>query len=94
MSNQSHSESSTAEDSVTPLLNETMLRSEVLFWQELIESSSDDLPPESVERMEQALELARSRLSTLFDRYQSAGDVRDLDRSNVFYLQRPATVRK
>ena len=94
MSYQSHSESSSAEDSVTPLLNETMLRSEVLFWQELIESSSDALPPESVERMEQALELARSRLSTLFDRYQSAGDVGDLDDSNVIYLHRPASARK
>jgi hypothetical protein len=83
-------EPSPVEDSGTPHLNEAMLRSEVLFWQELIESGGDALPPESVERMEQALELARSRLSALFDEYRRSGNAGGSDQSNVFYLHRPA----
>jgi hypothetical protein len=90
MLNKSRPDYSTAEVSGTHPLNETMLRSEVLFWQELIESSSDALPPESVERMEQALELARSRLSALFEEYRRHEIAGSHDQSNVHYLRRPA----
>jgi len=49
-----------------PRLNETVLRSEIAFWQEMIGSTADGLPPEAFERMHQALALAEKRLSLLY----------------------------
>ena len=46
-----------------PDLSETVLRSEIAFWQEMIESHCDALPPEAVERMHHALSLAKWRLT-------------------------------
>ena len=63
-----------------PNINETVLRSEIAFWQEMIGSSSNALPPEAVERMHQALALAEKRLSCLYEMRVSAHT------SNVFHL--------
>ena len=53
-------------------LNETALRSEIGFWREMIESRSDALPLDAVERMHFALALAEQRLAELF-RGQAGG---------------------
>ena len=45
---------------------EWLLRSEVAFWRGLVESCSATVPPESFERMQQALALAESRLVQLY----------------------------
>ena len=50
-----------------PRLNETVLRSEIAFWQEMIDSAGDELPPEAFERMCQAQALAEKRLSLLYE---------------------------
>jgi hypothetical protein len=47
---------------------ETLLRSEVAFWRELLASCDGGQPPESVERMRQALALAEYRLLSLYRR--------------------------
>ena len=44
-------------------IGEALLRSEVGFWRELIESSQATEPPESIERMRYALALAESKLN-------------------------------
>jgi hypothetical protein len=47
-------------------LNESLLRSEIRFWHELIESLGEvPRPRESTERMHQALALAEYRLAEL-----------------------------
>ena len=46
--------------------SETLLRAEIGFWRELLNDCDDALPPESVERMRQALALAEHRLMLLF----------------------------
>ena len=53
------------EDSpLTQALNESLLRSEIRFWRELIESlATESQPRESAERMHQALALAEYRLA-------------------------------
>ena len=65
-----------------PHVNETVLRSEIAFWQEMIGTSSDALPPEAVERMHHALALAEKRLSCL---YEIHGGTRS---ANVIHLDR------
>jgi len=45
---------------------EFLLRSEVSFWRDLVADCGDAVPPESVERMQQALALAESRLLQLY----------------------------
>lgn len=66
--------------------NEALLRSEIGFWRELIDSCGDTQPEDSVERMHQALKLAEGRLMRLFEIYQQASG-NDPDRpSNVYYL--------
>ena len=54
--------------------SEFELRSEVAFWRELIRDSGEALPADSVERMQQALALAESRLRQLYA--ECAGEVR------------------
>ena len=61
-------------------INETVLRSEIAFWQEMIGSRRDALPPEAVERMHHALALAERRLSGLYACYPNA------DAPNVYQL--------
>jgi hypothetical protein len=46
--------------------SEFVLRSEVAFWRELIRDSGEAVPPASLERMQQALALAESRLRQLY----------------------------
>jgi len=47
--------------------NDAALRVEILFWQELIESSGPAQPRESVERMLQALALAELKLRKIHE---------------------------
>ena len=61
-------------------LSETVLRSEIAFWQEMIGSRCDAMPPEAVERMQHALALAKKRLSGLLECYPNA------DAPNVYQL--------
>ena len=53
-------------------INETLLRAEICFWNDLIADCDPAHPLESLERMQQALALAESRLVTLFEDYQHA----------------------
>jgi hypothetical protein len=53
-------------------INEATIRSEVLFWRELIAGCGPEQPPESIERMRQALALAESRLGQLLAAGQQA----------------------
>jgi hypothetical protein len=45
---------------------EFLLRTEVAFWRDLLESCGADVPPESIERMRQAAALAELRLLQLY----------------------------
>lgn len=45
---------------------ETLLRSEIMFWRELLASCDGDQPPQAVDRMRQALALAEYRLLRLY----------------------------
>ncbi len=63
-----------------PRINETVLRSEIAFWQEMIGSATSELPDEAVERMRHALALAERKLSHFYVTQTGAG------RQNVFHL--------
>ncbi len=58
--------------------SEALLRTEIGFWREMIDSCRDTEPPDCIERMQQALALAEMRL----------GDVSGSLPSNVFPLDR------
>jgi hypothetical protein len=49
--------------------HETVLRSEISFWKEMIGSRSEALPPEAVERMHFALALAEKRLAQIHEEH-------------------------
>ncbi len=51
-------------------LNEALLRSEISFWKELIDTCDSSQPPDSLERMQHALALAELHLSTLSSHFQ------------------------
>ena len=76
--------SAAAGESCEPV-NEALLRTEIGFWRELIDSCDGTQAPESIERMHQALALAEHKLCILFaaHRAKTGGD------ANVFYLERP-----
>ena len=44
-------------------ISEALLRSEIGFWREMIDSCQDTDPPDSIERMRFALALAESKLA-------------------------------
>jgi hypothetical protein len=44
-------------------ISEALLRSEIGFWREMIESCQETDPPDSIERMRYALALAESKLA-------------------------------
>lgn len=56
--------------SASKTASEALLRSEIAFWQEMIQSCDAGHPAESLERMNQALGLAEYRLLQL---YRAAG---------------------
>lgn len=60
------------EHPVTQAGKESLLRSEIRFWRELIESlGPDSQPREAIERMHQALALAEYRLAKLGQKSES-----------------------
>ncbi len=66
-------------------INEALLRSEICFWQDMIAGCDPTHPLESLERMQQALTLAKSRLLTLLIDYphEYASDILKNRPSNV-----------
>jgi hypothetical protein len=73
--------------------NEALLRSEISFWNDMIAGCDPAHPVESLERMQQALALAESRLDTLFRDYQHAYSSDNLNKlpSNVYSISRSGT---
>ena len=67
-------------------INEALLRSEIGFWREMIDSCGKTQPAASIERMQQAMALAESKLSMLFETYQQTGRAGAKRRSNVYRL--------
>lgn len=68
-------------------INETLLRSEIGFWQEMIDCRDESMAPEALERMEQALALARSRLKKLSGKYQLAPAKKGHSHGNIYCLK-------
>jgi len=68
-------------------INETLLRSEIGFWQEMIDSDDESLAPDALERMQQALALAQSRLKSLFRNYQRAARNNGHSHGNVYRIK-------
>jgi len=68
-------------------INETLLRSEIGFWQEMIDSDDESLAPDALERMQQALALAQSRLKSLFRNYQRAARNNGQSHGNVYCIK-------
>ena len=64
---------------------EVLLRSEIGFWRELIESCPEAQPRDSVERMRHALALAESRLADLLGSHNPFSNVHHLDESRRKY---------
>ena len=76
-------------DSRDPLqgISAALLRSEIGFWQELIDASESPLAPDALERMEQALALAESRLKRLFQNSQPPVANVNFSHSNVYNIR-------
>jgi hypothetical protein len=68
-------------------INEALLHSEIGFWQEMIDSSDESMAPDQLERMHQALALAKSRLAGLVRRYRQARDRTDHSSGNVYCIK-------
>jgi hypothetical protein len=68
-------------------INEALLHSEIGFWQEMIDSSDESMAPDQLERMQQALALAESRLAGLFRHYRQARDRTDHPSGNVYSIE-------
>jgi len=51
--------------SVERCISEALLRTEIGFWRDMIVSSRETEPPDSIERMQHALALAKLRLGHL-----------------------------
>lgn len=66
--------------------NEALLRSEIGFWREMIDSCESTEPRESVERMRHALALAEQRLLHVFEKHRQAGMEGASPHSNVYRL--------
>ena len=73
-------------DTAKAARSELLLRSEVSFWHELLESCDENVPAENRERMKQALALAEFRLNGLFENHQNQGN-------NVYYLDNLRSAR-
>jgi hypothetical protein len=69
-------------------IHEALLRSEVHFWLDMIDSSHETEPPESVERMRFALALAEMRLASLPEIYPESDSDKHHDGSNVYSIDR------
>ena len=76
-------------------INEALLRSEICFWNDMIADSDPAHPLESLERMQQALALAESRLAMLFEDYQHAYASDTLNKlpSNVYSISLSSATR-
>ena len=76
-------------------INEPLLRSEISFWDDMIAGCDPAHSPESLERMQQALALAESRLATLFrgDQHANAFDTLKKLPSNVYSISRSSASR-
>ena len=68
-------------------INEALLHSEIGFWQEMIDSSDESMAPDQLERMQQALALAQSRLAGLFRHYRQARDRTGHPSNNVYCIK-------
>ena len=64
---------------------EVLLRSEIGFWRELIDSCPEAHPSDSVERMNHALALAESRLAGLLGSCKPISNVFQMDESRRQY---------
>lgn len=51
-------------------IGESLLRSEIMFWNDMIESCERKHPGEALERMQQALALAQTRLTALINEHR------------------------
>jgi len=67
-------------------IHEALLRSEIGFWREMIDSCDETQTPDSLERMHQALALAESRLNSLFGHCRPSGRIVPKRPDNVYYL--------
>ena len=67
-------------------ISEALLRSEIGFWREMIDSCGEAQPAASIERMHQAMALAQARLDMLFDTYRETGRAGAKRCSNVYHL--------
>jgi len=57
--------------SVKRCISEALLRTEIGFWRDMIVSSRETEPPDSIERMQHALALAKLRLGHLCKEHSS-----------------------
>ena len=67
--------------------NEALLRSEIGFWKEMIDSNGPTHVPATIERMEQALALAESRLAELFEALQFECEKEPPGSGNVYFIR-------
>jgi hypothetical protein len=67
-------------------INEALLRSEIGFWQELIDACDDTQDDDSLERMRQALALAEFRLCRLFADHHDSRHRESRHSAKVYHL--------
>lgn len=68
-------------------ISAALLRSEIGFWQDLIDSSAEPLAPEALERMEQALALAELKLKRMVQNSQPSAAKSGYKNSNVYSIR-------
>jgi hypothetical protein len=75
-------------DESTPAyrINEAVLRAEIGFWQELIDTREESMADDSLERMHQALALAQCKLTSLFKNHPQSTNGNHHNLSNVYCI--------
>ncbi len=68
--------------------SEALLRSEIGFWKDMIDSDKPAYAPATIERMEQALALAELRLTELLGKYQQKRRKNEPAPGNVYFIGR------
>lgn len=75
-------------------IHEALLRSEIGFWLDMIETSSETEPADSVERMRYALALAETRLGKISEIYPGTGPGVAQNPSNVYSIDKARKTSK
>ena len=70
-------------------VDQSLLEAEISFWQEMIKFCDPSITDESLERMQQALALAQTKLNHQLSSHKSERKSGECPGSNVYFIKKP-----